>query len=697
MAELIVPGPYTITAIGNVVGGAGDTATTLFVLTEPTLSLAPNAGVVGDSVTVSGYNFSVTDTSVTITGDVLGTIHCPVSDGVISTGCRFVVASVENGSYEITAKGNVVGGPGDTTSTSFFVREPTITLFPAEGVVGDIVTISGSGFSAADSSLGVSGAIVQDLVPCELLDGKVTGGCTFEVGSAPHFGPYTITAVGSVVGGEGDTARTNFTLGAGNVSLSPTSGPVNSSITISANGLIPSTSYTLNFTSTATFLVYTERTFTTDVNGNFTGKFPLTGVPLQPTDVRYIVGVYGSQGFVASAGIFTVTSPNVTITPTSGPVGTGVTLQATGLRPTSLYPVAFDTTKGVVDFSFVWALPTDAHGNYSGTMNVPSDIPAGTYYVDLQFSNGTYLVTASEQFTVTTAYAEIYPSSGPSGTDVYLLASGLLPNTMYSVEVDPVRGVESASYGFTLFMSDPNGSYEGNFTAPFGDPAGKYFVDLFDAADNFSYAATATNQFTLTAPSLEISLDSGLPSLSGPPNTMVFLRATGLVPRTEYALELDTAPGVWYSSGPVVDRLTSDINGSFFGTFNVSSNTSEGTYYVDLFDSAANNSYAANATTPFEVTTPIGMISPTSGPNDTIVNLSVTGLAPGVGYVVYLDFTQGDGYHGLYATEFTADDNGSVSGLAFFGPDAPGSYYVDIFEGDSAGYILTAGQFTDSA
>jgi hypothetical protein len=183
--------------------------------------------------------------------------------------------------------------------------------------------------------------------------------------------------------------------------LTPTSGAVGTPVTVTGTNFDPSSSVTIEFdTNTLT-------TVTTDSNGDFDAVFE---VPLSASSGPHTVRA--SDGSNSSSATFTVTS-GIILAPSTGPVGTSVTISGTNFGANSTITVTFAentvstvpeivTTDNNGDFSANFTVPTSSNGTHTVTASDPSSnsasksftvTPAGTLSAKQQLSttNGTTL------------------------------------------------------------------------------------------------------------------------------------------------------------------------------------------------------------------------------------------------------------------------------------------------------------------
>jgi hypothetical protein len=190
---------------------------------------------------------------------------------------------------------------------------PTITAFnPTSGPVGSSVTVTGTGFTGTTKV--TFGAIAATSFTVDS-DTQITA----VVPSGFAHSPIKVTAPGGTA-----KSATNFTLVAGSGSsisgLSPSSGAEGDQVLISGSGFTGSTQVQFNGTGAA---------FNVDSDAQIT-----TTVPVGAT--TGFVSVTTPSGVAQSPTVFTIGSgpppvPSITsFSPTSGPVGTTVTVMGSG-------------------------------------------------------------------------------------------------------------------------------------------------------------------------------------------------------------------------------------------------------------------------------------------------------------------------------------------------------------------------------
>jgi hypothetical protein len=329
---------------GNVVVTVGGVASNgvSFTVTVPAPSIAslnPTSGLVGTSVTIAGANFGATQGTSTVKFN--GIAATPASWSATSIVVP-VPAGATTGNVVVTVAGAASNGVNFTVT----VPGPSVTsLNPTSGVVGTPVVIGGANFGAtqgtstvtfngiAATPTGWSATSISAPVPA----GATTGNVVVTVGGAASNGvSFTVTVLAPSI-----------------ASLNPTSGLVGTSVTIAG----------ANFgTTQGTSTVKFNGIAATATSWNATSI--TAAVPAGATTGNVVVTVGGA----ASNGVsFTVTVPAPSIAslnPTSGMVGTSVTIAGAN----------FGATQGTstVKFNGTAATPT----SWSAA-SISAPVPAG--------------------------------------------------------------------------------------------------------------------------------------------------------------------------------------------------------------------------------------------------------------------------------------------------------------------------------
>jgi IPT/TIG domain len=433
--SIVVPVPAGATA-GNVVvtvGGVASNGVVFTVIPPPSItSLNPTSGPVGASVTITGANFGFTIGTSTVTFN--GTAATPTSWSTTS-----IVVTVPNAA----TNGNVVvtvGGVASNGAAFTVLPTPSITsLSPTSGPWGTSVTITGSNFAATQGSstvtfAGNASAAVTSWSATSIV---ATVPSTSGAGGGAFTGPVVVTVNGVVSNG------VTFTVTPSISSLSPTSGPTGTSVTILGGGFgSPQGTSTVTFNGIAA------------VPTQWSQSGIIVPVPSAASSGNVVVTVGG----VASNGApFTVTPTISSLNPTSGPVGTSVTITGTN----------FGGTQGTstVTFSGTTASPTSWSAT-SITVPAPNSLTTNTYGVVATVGG---FASNTVSFTVAPAITSLNPTSGPISTPVTITGTSFgSAQGVSTVTFNGVAGTPTSWSNTSLVVPVPNGATTGNVVVTVG-------------------------------------------------------------------------------------------------------------------------------------------------------------------------------------------------------------------------------------
>ena len=503
------------------------------------------------SVTGSGFNANATFQTYFAYGT---TYQVTVATGTISStgtlNTSFSIPSVPAGAYTIRVQ--------TSTSSAFasFTVTPAISLNVFSVIVGNQVSISGTGFSAG-RTVTIRFDNIQVATSSTSSAGRFSA--SFTVPEA-YAGSHTITAT------DGVYTRTVTLSVFQSMTISPTSGSVGTTVTVSGTGFSASRSIKISYDGTNIATV--PSTIVTNNVGNFSAKFT---VPAGPARTVQVVASDGTN----LANTYFMLVATIGLTPTEGKVGTPVTIVGSGFNVNRQVAVTFNDTQ-------VRQVRSDSFGSFTSTFDVPAA------------SGGQHPVTANDgvrsvsvAFTVANNLV-VTPNSGKVGTLVDVIGSGFRDNRTVNVYFDNILVVTT--------YSNTNGS----FSATFGTIASTGGTHTISANDG---AYTASSNF-MVLPSVTLS------QTSGTMGTQVDITGTGFSAGRTLVIRLGTTQ---------VKSTTTDANGSFSDKFTVPQ-LEAGNYNLNAGDGVNMASVAFTVTASFS-------ISPTSGYVGSVVTVNGGGYS----------------------------------------------------------------------
>jgi RHS repeat-associated protein len=386
-------GAKTGSAEINVNGTTPSNLDVVFSMPNPIItSLSPAVGPMDTVVQVNGSGFGATQGSGTLTfssafggpGTVTAT-PLTWSDTAITAK---VPSNASSGALIVT-----VGGVASPSTISFTVPRPQITgVSPARGITGTQITVTGSGFHATQGSGSLN---YSDGVPSSSIVSWSDTQIVANVQSNGSSGGLYVTQNLS------SNTDVMFTFISPVItSLSPTAGPVGTQVQINGSGFgATQGTSAVNFVGAA---------------GSIISWSDTQIVATAPAATRSGQVTVSVGGVASNSNInYTVPSPQIaSITPTSGIVGTTVTIAGSGFQSSTGGHLFFNGTVATVtnwnDAQIVTQVPA---GATSGGISVTADNGAASNQ-DVLFTLPNPTVTA------------VAPASGPGGTQVTVSGTG---------------------------------------------------------------------------------------------------------------------------------------------------------------------------------------------------------------------------------------------------------------------------------
>jgi len=303
-------------------------------------------------------------------------------------------------------------------------------------------------------------------------------------------------------------------------------GPNGTAVQVNGTGFAPSDTIA-NFTVTVDGLaskttlsgsgLAASKQLATSSAGALSGWFIIGGVG----SLNLAAGTHSvqiSDAVAAPAAFtFTITTPTVTLTPSTGPAGTSVLVSATGF-PVSVTNV-YTITNTVTTATFAGTSPAitvasgattgtattlssnviSATGGYTGTVSLPAITTGSTFTLTDNLGN-----TATTPFTLNTPTVTLSPTSGPVGTLVTATVTGFGPGaTVATVKIGSGATPTTIS---PLIPATPTVTEQGTTAFQFAVTTATLTANFVAGAqaitvtDSLNNVATATFTITPKAP-----------------------------------------------------------------------------------------------------------------------------------------------------------------------------------------------------
>jgi hypothetical protein len=350
----------------------------------------------------------------------------------------FLVPNIPAGNATVAV--TVVGQAAARTAT-LAIAARALTVTPNTGVVGNTVTVSGTGFPAntnvAANAMTITNAVggVAALVHAAFTTdtaGSFVVSATLPSNAALVGGTTAAaTTIGVAIGGQPGTAT--FTLNARTVTLSPTSGVRGSQVSFTGAGFPANALVTVNYPAGTTVASVTS-SGTGEISGTF--NVPV-GAAIPSTTTVQALAVVGGVNYQAFA-THSVPAASISISPASASSGSQITVSGSNFPAFSAIAVL---TIGGNNALPAGAGNTDGTGNFSQAVTVPL-LNAGTNTVIVTIGG----VTASGSLTVVAA-----PVTASVTTALATAIQGNALNAAF--------GFNYATGTFTTFINQPGDTF----------------------------------------------------------------------------------------------------------------------------------------------------------------------------------------------------------------------------------------------
>ncbi|MFC2014325.1 hypothetical protein ACFLU8_05630, partial [Chloroflexota bacterium] len=318
-----------------------------------TLSISPASGPIGTTMVISGTGFTASNT-YQITFAYATAFSRLIASGTVSSGGElfshsFMIPEIPGAAYTIRVE--TFGAVGESRTGTFTITSK-IVLDDTSGLVGDEVTVDGTGFTA---NSGITVYFGNESAGTGTTDanGKFTD-AAFIVPES-YNGSHTVKAQDA----SAHYATASFSTKE-SMTINPTTGASGSPVKVTGAGFKARKPITITFGTLA--VATTPPSVTTDDYGSFTAEFPA------PVIVKGTYDVNSSDGTNQASASFTVMA-GASIGQATGNVGTDIKVSGTGYTVGAKVSITYDgkeETTAVANsngsFSATFPAPPSEHG-----------------------------------------------------------------------------------------------------------------------------------------------------------------------------------------------------------------------------------------------------------------------------------------------------------------------------------------------
>ena len=274
---------------------------------------------------------------------------------------------------------------------------------------------------------------------------------------------------------------------AAGITVSPNSGAIGTTTSVSGNGFAATSTVRVFFNGSGGTLVGAE---SSDGSGNLPG---INVVIPNVTGGNY--QIFATDGSNTASVTFTVPS-SLTLSPTSGGPGTGVTVSGTGFLSGEGITVGWDQANNQIATA-----TASTSGAFATTFSVPTTSGSHTVFATGQSSGFMVSATFSVSGNAGGATITLSPTSGAAGITVSLSGAGFSASEHVDLAVD--------GGGVTSLTSDANGNFSTNLRLSSSLALGSHTITATGASSGHS--ASATFQVTSTNRSTTCGEDDDRP------------------------------------------------------------------------------------------------------------------------------------------------------------------------------------------
>ncbi|ADJ26564.1 conserved hypothetical protein [Dehalogenimonas lykanthroporepellens BL-DC-9] len=437
------------------------TATVMPVSAAAEMQLFPPSGPAGTPIQVGVTNLTPESTyTLTFSG---GSINQSTNGTVPSNGNVGVVINVPTTATPGIYTVSIFTSASDFALATFqVVPSIDINLSPTTGNVGDVVTVTGSGFTPGDQVRLYYNSVDDDnlikTVTANLSSSSTPGNISTTV-TIPPSARGALNIIARDVSASANTQPKAFAV-TPKITVNPDSGAVGSSVTVTGSGFSANTSVSFEWDGSA---ISGVTAVTTNATGSFTKTFNIPAA----TSGEHTITARDATG--PAEAVYTVAA-KITLNPTSGTAGSTVSVQGNGFQTTGSVSITYDNV--------VMTTATLTNGTFTATFTVPGGV-AGAHTVRATDGlSNTAVATFTSTLSATLSPITSTAAPGHVGQDLTLTGTGFLPTSAITASF----GTDSIGSA----TSDATGAFTITFKAPAVN-AGSHTVTVTDGTNSRTF------------------------------------------------------------------------------------------------------------------------------------------------------------------------------------------------------------------
>ncbi|MEK7812258.1 MAG: hypothetical protein AAB296_00730, partial [Candidatus Desantisbacteria bacterium] len=285
-------------------------------------------------------------------------------------------------------------------------------VLPIVGTVGSTVTICGDGYSNYEILHVKFGKYNVDSLSGGSDWTSASPAGTFSVYfvvSTQSAGTTTITVTGDI-NRSNQEVKNIFYINGKILSVLPSIGTIGSRVTVTGNGFISSDSVKVDFGSSQSITMAN-----TSVDGTFSAGFTVDVKPLGT------VTITAKDRLTEDTNTFIIKSALTKVSPTSGTVGTIVSVSGNGFKSNEAVKIDFGSTMSIA------ASTIDVSGSLSSTFTIDEQKKGITWITATGIESG---ATGTIDFSITHNLVYITPTAGTVGSQITAYGNGYVPGTI---------------------------------------------------------------------------------------------------------------------------------------------------------------------------------------------------------------------------------------------------------------------------